>query len=93
VSELIPDQDDLQRWVIEVMREFRLPVSSADDDFFGSGGTSISLMRLIARAESSFGVTLELEDVLDASSVGGIAERIRDAADAAPLPEPVEEAT
>jgi acyl carrier protein len=93
VSRILPDQDGVQQWVIEVMRELRLPVSTSDDDFFGSGGTSISLMRLIARAESSFGVTLKLDDLLDSSTVRGIAGQIRFAADAISVPQRVEEAT
>ena len=62
-----------EQWVVDACRDFKLPVGSADDDFFLIGGTSITLMRLVARAEQELGVTLEPEDVLESSTLRGIA--------------------
>lgn len=69
----IDAQVSAERWVIDACRDFKLPADSAEDDFFSIGGTSITLLRLMARAEEQLGVTLEAEDVLEASSLRGIA--------------------
>jgi acyl carrier protein len=68
--------DDLaprEEWIINTCREFKLPIRSADEDFFEAGGTSLTLMRIIARAEGEFGVTLDPEDLLEAGTVRAIA--------------------
>lgn len=66
-------QVSAERWVIDACRDFKLPATGAEDDFFSIGGTSIALLRLIARAEEEFGVTLEPEEVLEAGTLRGIA--------------------
>jgi acyl carrier protein len=72
------DQQSVEQWVMEVMRELKLPASTPDVDFFAAGGTSIGLIRLVARAETAFGVSLQLDPLLDSSSVRSIAEIIRE---------------
>jgi acyl carrier protein len=66
-------QVSAERWVIDACRDFKLPAGAAEDDFFSIGGTSITLIRLISRAEEEFGVALEPEEVLEASTLAGIA--------------------
>jgi len=62
-----------ERWVIEACRDFKLPAETSEDDFFSIGGTSITLLRLIAKAGAELGVTLEPEEILEADSLRGIA--------------------
>lgn len=69
----IDTQVSAEQWVIDTCRDFKLPADTAADDFFGIGGTSITMLRLMARAEEELGVILEAEDVLEAGSLGGIA--------------------
>jgi acyl carrier protein len=66
-------QASMGQWVIDACREFKLPVESVDDDFFGIGGTSLTLMRLIGKAEQDFGVVLEPDELLEAGTLRAIA--------------------
>jgi len=66
-------QVSAERWVIEACRDFKLPAETSEDDFFSIGGTSITLLRLIAKAAAELGVTLEPEEVLEADTLRGIA--------------------
>jgi acyl carrier protein len=62
-----------QKWLLQACRDFKLPVTSASDNFFSIGGTSITLMRLVSRAAQELGVTLEPEEVLEADNIGDVA--------------------
>lgn len=66
----------IEQWVVAVGRELKLPIGTLDDDFFDVGGTSLTLMRLIARTEVEFGIFLEPDDVLESSTLRGIAGTI-----------------
>jgi acyl carrier protein len=67
-----------ERWVINACQELKLPVATADDDIFDAGGTSLTIIRLIARAEKEFGADLlSPDDIVESSSVRGIAASIR----------------
>jgi acyl carrier protein len=46
-------------WLLRVCRELGLEVRDGDSDFFDGGGTSLTAIKLIARAEEEFG-----EDVI-----------------------------
>jgi hypothetical protein len=52
-------------------------VEGGADDFFASGGTSLTVIRLVARAEEEFGDdTLPPDDLYEHSSFHGIAATI-----------------
>jgi acyl carrier protein len=78
MSNKIESQATIERWMIKVCRELKLPVDSVDDDIFDLGGTSLTIMRMIARAEQEFGSeVLTPDEVVEASTVGEIATTIR----------------
>lgn len=66
-------QESAERWVIDTCRDFKLPTSGLEDDFFSIGGTSITLLQLMTKAEDELGIALEPEDILEASTLRGIA--------------------
>jgi len=76
MTESVERRDEVERWVVEVSRDLKLPVGSPEDDFFDVGGTSLTLIRLIARVETQRGVVLDPDDILDASTFRGIAATI-----------------
>jgi Phosphopantetheine attachment site len=64
----------VERWVVDACRSLGLPVEEAGDDFFAAGGTSLTVIRLIARAEAEFGEDcLPPDDVYEHSTVRGMA--------------------
>lgn len=70
--------DEFERWVIEACRSLGLPVEDAEGDFFEAGATSLTALKLIARAEDRYGEdVLPPDDLFDDSSIRGIAARIR----------------
>jgi acyl carrier protein len=72
----VPDTDVLS-WVIGTCREFGLPASDADDDFFDIGGTSLNAVSLVDRAEQAFGQdALSPNDLFEHSNIREIAESI-----------------
>lgn len=74
----VPETEDLRSWVIDVCRELGVPVETAEDDFFATGATSLSAVKLIARAEQEFGEdALPPESLFERSAVGQIADSIR----------------
>ena len=78
MSEVAERQAEIERWVIETCRKLRLQIGTADDDIFDAGGTSLTIVRLIARAESEFGAeVLTPDEIVESSSVHDIAASIR----------------
>lgn len=73
-----PDrQAAIEQWVINVCAELGLPVAAGDDDFFDAGGTSLAVVRFIARAEEEFGAdALSPEELIEESTVRQIAVTI-----------------
>ncbi|MBL1106886.1 hypothetical protein JK361_20135 [Streptomyces sp. 5-8] len=47
--------ETLQAWVIHECKQLGLRVASGEDDFFEAGGTSLTAVKLIERAEREFG--------------------------------------
>lgn len=69
--------DGVARWVADACTELGLPVRSPSDDFFALGGTSLSVIRLVARAEEEFGEDcLPPDQLYERSTVQGIADLI-----------------
>lgn len=64
----------IEQWVINVCAQLGLPLSGVDDDFFDAGGTSLAVVRLVARAEEEFGAdALTPEELIEQSTVREIA--------------------
>jgi acyl carrier protein len=71
-------QAEIERWVIETCQALKLPIGTADDDIFDAGATSLTVVRLVAKAESEFGAeVLSPDDIVESSSVLNIAASIR----------------
>jgi acyl carrier protein len=81
------DLDDIQAWVVATCQELGLNVD-AGSDFFRAGGSSLTAVKLIARAEESFGEdSLPPDDLFSDSGIREIAESIarnRQQVDASP---------
>jgi acyl carrier protein len=85
MSDAAERQAEIERWVIEACQELKLPIGAPDDDIFDAGGTSLTVIRLIARAETEFGAeVLTPDEIVESSSVREIAGTIRRNAAAAP---------
>jgi len=70
--------DDVEQWVIEVCQNLGLPMDEVAADFFEAGATSLTAMKLIARAEERYGQdALPPDDLFAGSSVQEIAASIR----------------
>lgn len=71
-------QQQIEEWVVQVLRDLGLAVTGADDDFFAVGGTSLTAMRFIARVEERYGEgSLPPDDLYERSSVREIAASVR----------------
>lgn len=74
---LSADAAEITAWLTEVFAELGLTPDESEDDFFALGGTSLSAMRLIARAEERYGEdALPPEDLYERPGVAQIAESI-----------------
>lgn len=72
-----PIGNQVEQWVCDACRDLGLPVESVSDDFFLAGGTSLTLIRLVARAEALFGEDcLPPDDIFEHSSLRDIAASI-----------------
>jgi hypothetical protein len=84
------DQDRqaaIEQWVMDVCAQLGLPVAASDDDFFEAGGTSLAVIRIIARAEADFGVgALSPEELIEQSLVSQIAAAIAGNTVTGPVP-------
>ncbi len=73
-----PDrQTIIEQWVIHACTQLGLPIATRDDDFFDAGGTSLAVMRIIARTEAEFGPeALTPEELIEESTIRQIASTI-----------------
>lgn len=72
------DKESIEAWLLDVCRELGVPVEQLDDDFFDSGGNSLSVVRLIARTDARFGEdVLTPEEMFESGSVREMAEVVR----------------
>jgi len=70
-------QAAIEQWVIATCAQLGLTVAEGDDDFFDAGGTSLTVIRIIARAEEEFGTdALSPEELIEESTVSDIAASI-----------------
>jgi acyl carrier protein len=76
MAEPVEHQLDIDRWLAEVCHDLKLPFHSLDDDIFDIGATSLTVMRLTERIERHFGAPLDPEDILESSTLRGIAQTI-----------------
>jgi non-haem Fe2+, alpha-ketoglutarate-dependent halogenase len=71
------DPSEIQSWVISACQELGLPAQSPKDDFFEIGGTSLSAIKMITKAEREFGEdALSPDDLFERSILHEIAESI-----------------
>lgn len=69
--------EHVEQWVRDACRDLGLPMDGGADDFFMAGGTSLTVLRLVARAEEEFGDdALPPDDLFEHSSFRGIAASI-----------------
>ncbi len=72
-----PPQTELQRAVAASWcRALDVPQAGLDDDFFGSGGHSLTAMRLVAEVRAELDRDLGVEDVFGARTLERFAERV-----------------
>jgi acyl carrier protein len=70
-------QTAIEEWVVHSCQALGLIIETADDDFFEAGATSLTVMRLISRADEKFGAdALSPEDIVESSGVRAIAAAI-----------------
>lgn len=68
----------IEVWLVNTCRELGLRVENTGSDFFEAGGTSLSAIRLIAKAEEHFGEdALPPEDLFAQSRITDIATCIQ----------------
>lgn len=81
----------IEQWVISTCIELGLPVENGDDDIFEAGGTSLAVVRIIARAEDEFGPeAISPEELIEESAIGQIAATILRNSTSGPVPDVVE---
>lgn len=72
-----PRQAATEQWVLELCRGFGLTVPDASTDFFATGATSLTAVRLIARVEEEFGEdSLPPDELYERSTIAQIASTI-----------------
>jgi hypothetical protein len=77
MSDIEERQAEIEGWVIAACQALKLPIGAAADDIFDAGGTSLTVVRLIARAEDQCGAdVLSPDEIVESSSVRGIAASI-----------------
>lgn len=71
------DIASIEQELINWCRELGLRVTSADDDFFGCGGTSLTAVQLMTRTDTHYGEdTLTPDALYERSSIQQIAHTI-----------------
>lgn len=72
------DTASIEKQIIDWCQELGLRVTSADDDFFACGGTSLTAVKLMTRTDTQYGEdALSPDDLYDRSSIQQIAHTIQ----------------
>lgn len=67
----------IEHEILDWCRELGLRVTSADDDFFACGGTSLTAVKLMTRTDARYGEdTLSPDALYERSSIQQIAQTI-----------------
>ncbi|MEV4274522.1 acyl carrier protein [Actinoplanes xinjiangensis] len=67
----------IQEWLLGTCRDLGLRATGPEDDFFETGGTSLTAIKLIAKVEERYGDgALPPDDLFTQSSMHGIAASI-----------------
>jgi hypothetical protein len=67
----------IERWLVGACRELGVQVQNAESDFFEAGGSSLTVVKLLARVEDRFGEeALPAEDLFAESRLREMAHRI-----------------
>lgn len=67
----------IESQIIAWCRELGLKITSADDDFFACGGTSLTAVKLMSRTDATYGEdALSPDDLYERSSIAAIAATI-----------------
>ncbi|MFD8011478.1 phosphopantetheine-binding protein [Streptomyces sp. NPDC058955] len=70
--------ETLQAWVIDECKQLGLRVTAASDDFFEAGGTSLTAVKLMERAEREFGDdSLPADELFTTSKISEIVASIQ----------------
>ncbi|BEL03187.1 hypothetical protein Q0Z83_013780 [Actinoplanes sichuanensis] len=72
-----PDVTAIQEWLLGTCRDLGLQATEPGHDFFETGGTSLTAIKLIAKVEERYGDgALPPDDLFTQSSMRGIAASI-----------------
>lgn len=73
-----PESAEIEQWLIAACQSLGLPITDAEEDFFTAGATSLTAIRLIAKAEEKYGEdALPPDDLYADGRVRQIAASIR----------------
>jgi hypothetical protein len=73
-----PELAEIEQWLIAACQSLGLRITGAEEDFFAAGATSLTAIRLIAKAEEQYGEdALPPDDLYADSRVRQIAASIR----------------
>lgn len=77
----VPPGDEIQRKLVHIWSEvlnLEKKKIGIDADYFDLGGHSLNAIRMLGRLEKVFGVELEMEDILNVTTIRGLSKLIKD---------------
>ena len=77
MTEVVPSVDAAREFLVQLWRELLgAPALLPEDNFFGSGGTSIYMKATLEALHQKYGVRLELEALVDYPTASQLAMRV-----------------